>query len=565
MNTYRSCFIHTVKESPRDAEVISHQLMIRAGMIKKLASGIYSILPLGLRVFGKMNQIIRDEMNRIGGVECQLPCTIPAELWEQSGRWSDYGKELLRFEDRQGRSFCFGPTHEEVITDMVSSYVTSYKQLPLLIYQIQTKFRDEIRPRFGLMRGREFLMKDAYSFHDNAASLDEMYHQARSAYQAIFDRCGLIFVEAVADSGSIGGDVSSEFLVTAPSGEDEVLVNHETGFAANIEACESLDIDFDHKDDLLELEMVSTPGHKTMTAVSEFLNVDLKKCMKSILVMLEEAPFLLCLPGDRDLNDSKVSKLLGGPVRFANDVEIQQLMGCEPGYIGPLNIKNIEVILDYSLKEFSLYCCGANKKDTHYKNLSVLRDLSSFKWADIKNAMVGDPCPTNPNKVLESTRGIEVGHVFKLGKKYSDAMGAEFNDSNGKRVSFEMGCYGIGVGRTIAAAIEQSHDEKGIIWPKALAPFHVVIIHLCPKEVEMNALVNELVDCIELTGNDVIVDDRNESPGVKFNDADLIGCPFQIVIGRKVMSSNTIEVKDRKTGALNQISIHEISQIGELI
>ncbi|MEK9726621.1 MAG: proline--tRNA ligase [Candidatus Margulisiibacteriota bacterium] len=565
MNNYRNCFINTVKESPRDAEVISHQLMVRAGLIKKLASGIYSILPLGLRIFSKLNAIIRDEMDAIGGVECQLPCAIPAELWETSGRWDQYGKELLRFEDRQGRSFCFGPTHEEVITDLVSSFVNSYKQLPLLIYQIQTKFRDEIRPRFGLMRCREFLMKDAYSFHDSEASLDDMYQHARKAYQTIFERCGLTFVEAVADSGAIGGDVSAEFLVVAPSGEDEVLVNNAAGFAANIEACESIQQDFQAKVSDVPIQMVETPNQKTMSDVASFLKTPLEQCIKSMLIMVEDQPYLVCIPGDRDLNESKLGNYFKAPFRFATDQEVLQFMDCVPGFIGPVGSHNVPVLCDYSLGTHSDYCAGANQNDQHFIHVCIERDIPTFEWADLKNAMAGDPCPIDPSLMLESMRGIEVGHVFKLGLKYADAMGAQFNDSNGKRKSFQMGCYGIGVGRTIAAAIEQSHDEQGIIWPEALAPFHVVIVHLCPKDDEMNQLVTELVQRIEGMGKDVIVDDRNESPGVKFNDADLIGFPYQIVIGRKVMSANAIEIKQRRTGDLRSVSLDRLDELNKVL
>lgn len=563
MNTYHSAFIHTLKESPRDAEVVSHQLMVRAGLIKKVAAGIYSVLPLGQRVFNKMNAIIREEMAAIGGVECTMPASIPAELWQTSGRWDHYGKELLRFEDRHGRSFCFGPTHEEVITDLVSSYVTSYKQLPVMLYQIQSKFRDEIRPRFGLMRGREFLMKDAYSFHDTEASLDDTYQASRRAYAAIFKRCGLDFVEAAADSGSIGGDVSAEFLVVADSGEDEVLVSDAVGFAANVEACDCVD-QFKSPSSTAAIETVATPTQKTIEAISEFLSISPNQSIKSLLVMVDGAPVLLCVPGDRTLNEAKVSRLVG-QFSYATNDEVTQFTSCEPGFIGPVGLSNARVILDYGLKQFSSYCCGANKSGEHLLNVAPERDIQSFEWADIKNAMAGDPCPNDPAQPLVSKRGIEVGHVFKLGQKYSAAMAAEFNDANGKRQPFEMGCYGIGVGRTIAAAIEQSHDENGIIWPAALAPFHVVIVHLCPQDDEMNALVKQMVDVIEGAGKDVILDDRKESPGKKFKDADLIGFPFQIVIGRKVMDAGAFELKSRKTGDVVEIPLSDCDQLKQYL
>ncbi|MGA0241574.1 MAG: proline--tRNA ligase [Candidatus Marinamargulisbacteria bacterium] len=566
MHTYRNHFIHTSKECPNDADVVSHQLMVRSGMIKKLASGIYSILPLGHRVFSKIVDVVQDEMAAVGAMPCHLPCAIPAELWESSGRWANYGKELLRFNDRQGRSFCFGPTHEEVVTDLVSAYITSYKQLPVTLYQIQTKFRDEIRPRFGLMRGREFVMKDAYSFHDSMDSLDDMYQAMRRAYGFIFKRCGLKFIEAVADSGSIGGDVSMEFLVVAPSGEDEVLTNHEAGFAANTEACACGDSRTVHSGIVSPIETVDTPNKKTIQSVASFLKISADQCIKSLLIMVNDAPVLLCLPGDRDVNPAKVRGVLKGDYVLASDAEIIHHLGKDvAGYIGPIDTGDIPLILDYGLRQHPAYCCGANNEGQHLINVSPARDLAHGQWADIKQAIAGDPCPTDMSKLLTSTRGIEVGHIFKLGDTYSSAMGAVFNDNQGKRQPFNMGCYGIGIGRTIAAAIEQSHDDKGIIWPHALAPFHVVIIHLCPKDDAMTALVLELVQAIEATGNDVIVDDRNESPGVKFNDADLIGFPYQIVMGRKVVSSQKIEVKQRSTGTVALVPISDIGQIGQFI
>ena len=433
--------------------------------------------------------------------------------------------------------FVFGPTHEEVITDLVSSFVSSYKQLPVLIYQIQTKFRDEIRPRFGLMRGREFLMKDAYSFHDTTDSLDSMYHRARDAYKQIFQRCGLTFIEAAADSGAIGGDESAEFLVVAQSGEDEILVNNELGFAANIEACECLDVDFQHDSAIDEIESVKTPNIKTIADVSTFLKLESNACIKSILIIASDKPYLFCLPGNRELNEAKVMKVLNASFRFASSEEVVKYMGCSAGFIGPVNSKDIPLYFDYSLKELLYYCCGANRDDVHFRNVNLNRDVTHIHWVDIKNAAAGDPCVIDSSKSLSLTRGIEVGHVFKLNDKYSTAMSAKFNDSNGHSLPFQMGCYGIGIGRTIAATIEQSHDDNGIIWPEALSPFHVVIVHLCPDDDPMTAIVTNLVSEIESLGKDVIVDNRNESPGVKFKDADLIGFPYQIVIGRKVISN----------------------------
>ncbi|RAP24991.1 proline--tRNA ligase [Candidatus Marinamargulisbacteria bacterium SCGC AG-343-K17] len=563
MNTYHNSFIHTLKEAPNDAEVISHQLMVRSGMIRKVASGVYSILPLGQRVFAKLNQIIREEMAAIGGAECDLPHVIPAEMWKASGRWDQYGKELLRIQDRSDREFCFGPTHEEVITDLVNAYVNSYKQLPVLLYQIQTKFRDEIRPRFGLMRGREFLMKDAYSFHDSKDSLNHCYDDSRQAYSNIFSRCGLSFIEARADSGSIGGDESAEFLVIADSGEDEVLVCESANFAANVEAATCLDVDVNHDVSSIPAYLsVDTPNVRTIDDVMSFFSVDSSKTLKSVLVMANDQLSLLCLRGDHSLNETKVSGLLGGAFRFATEEEVLTHCGCRPGFVGPVNLaSDIPTYLDYGLKQCPDYICGGNQNDIHLSSVFIDRDIKKYEWVDLRNAQAGDPCPTDASKVLESQRGIEVGHVFKLGNKYSEAMGAKFAQKDGQLMSYEMGCYGIGVGRTIAAAIEQSHDENGIVWPVALAPFDVVILNLAPKEESLIELVSQLVQLFESKGKDVIVDDRVESPGVKFKDADLIGFPLQVIVGKKTLESHQIEVKHRRTGEKDMVGIEALESI----
>lgn len=566
MNTYHNSFIHTLKEPPNDAEVISHQLMVRAGMIRKVASGVYSILPLGQRAFNKLNRIIHEEMMAIGGAQCDLPHVIPAELWKSSGRWDQYGKELLRLNDRSDREFCFGPTHEEVITDLVNAYVNSYKQLPVLLYQIQTKFRDEIRPRFGLMRGREFLMKDAYSFHDSQASLDDCYDSVRKAYSTIFTRCGLSFIEARADSGAIGGYESAEFLVIADSGEDEVLVS-ESGFAANVEAAPCLDINDTHDTaNIAPLTMVDTPNVHHIDDAVGFFSVAANQTLKSLLVVVNDVFSLVCLRGDYVPNESKISALLGGPFRFASDAEIQAHFGCKSGSIGPINLQlKISIYLDHSLKSFSHYICGANQTDAHFQYCVPQRDIPTFVWADLRNAEAGDPCPLNSSNTLTSQRGIEVGHVFKLGNKYSEAMGAKFTQHDGQLKAFEMGCYGIGVGRTIAAAIEQSHDENGIVWPEALAPFDIVILNLAPKEPELVDLVKTMVSHFETMGKDVIVDDRVESPGVKFKDADLIGFPMQVIVGKKTLAQQQIEIKYRRTGKKEMVSVNELDAISPLV
>jgi prolyl-tRNA synthetase len=566
MNTYRNSFIYTLKEAPNDAEVISHQLMLRAGMIRKIASGVYSILPLGQRVFNKLNRIIREEMIAIGGAECALPHVVPAELWKSSGRWDQYGKELLRLNDRSDREFCFGPTHEEVITDLVKGYVNSYKQLPVMLYQIQTKFRDEIRPRFGLMRGREFLMKDAYSFHDSEACLQDHYDSVRKAYSTIFSRCGLSFIEARADSGAIGGDESAEFLVIADSGEDEVLVS-DSGFAANVEAAACSGINVTHDISNIEpLTMVDTPNVHRIDDAVDFFSVSANQTLKSLLVVVNDVFSLVCLRGDHALNASKAAALLGGAFRFATDAEIQAYCGCKPGSIGPINLKlNIPIYLDHSLNVFSHYICGANQTGAHFQFCVPQRDIPTFVWADLRNAQAGDPCPLDSSNTLVSQRGIEVGHVFKLGNKYSESMGAKFTQRDGQLKAFEMGCYGIGVGRTIAAAIEQSHDEHGIVWPEALAPYDVVILNLVPKEPELVDLVKTMVAHFETMGKDVIVDDRVESPGVKFKDADLIGFPMQVIVGKKTLLERQIEIKYRRTKKKEMVSVNELGAISPLV
>jgi prolyl-tRNA synthetase len=568
MNTYCNSFVHTIKEAPKDAELVSHQLMIRSGMIRKVASGVYSILPLGQRVFDKLRNIIRQEMAVIGAVECDLPHLIPSELWKKSGRWTQYGKELLRMTDRHDRDFCFGPTHEEVITDLVSFYIQSYKQLPVFLYQIQTKFRDEIRPRFGLMRGREFLMKDAYSFHPNEESLNKCYEQSIQAYRAIFNRCGLRFIEASADSGAIGGNESVEFLVVADSGEDTVLVCSAASYAANVEAApcvESIVEDFNYGEQPFP-EKIHTPNVRTINDVVSFfshLPVTAAQTIKSILIISDNVPCMFCLAGNKTLNETKVTKLLGKKFRFATDDEILNIIGAISGYIGPLNT-SLPVYLDYSLQAPTLYVCGANENHAHFASVIPHRDIPQGEWVDIRNAESGDPCPADPSQPLVAQKGIEVGHVFKLGTKYSESMKALFSDSNGQLQPFQMGCYGIGVGRTIAAAIEQSHDAHGIVWPKALAPYDVVILNLSPGNTAIDGAIAIAVQQLEAIHLAVIVDDRSESVGVKFKDADLIGIPIQLIFGKTFVNQQKIEVKYRSTGVKVQISTHElISYIGE--
>lgn len=560
MHKYSSYFIRTLKEAPRDADIISHQLMIRSGMIRQVASGIYSILPIGLRVFEKLTAILRDELSKIGAVECALPHVCPSELWQASGRWSDYGDELLRFQDRADRSFCFGPTHEEVITDLIGSLTPSYKQLPISIFQIQTKFRDETRPRFGLMRAREFLMKDAYSFHATQDSLNETFNHYRSAYAAIFKRCGVSFIEAHADSGSIGGDQSSEFLVIADSGEDEVMVSENQRFAANIEACPCVDPPINHDVSTIPtMATVSTPNQSTIADISNYLGVASDCIMKTLLVMdAKDQPVMVCLRGDVHLNQTKLTALLGNGCRLGSSNDVIQTLQCPVGFIGPVGVSSIPIYMDTSLYRHPSYVCGANTVDTHVQFVVIARDIGPVTWVDIRNAQTGDASPIDATQRLVSKRGIEVGHVFKLGEKYAKSMGLQFTNQAGTMTPYIMGCYGIGVGRTIAATIEQHHDDKGIIWPRALAPFDGVVLNLFPNDPLVTQRVSDIATALHALGLTVIVDDRMESPGVKFKDAELIGYPFYIGIGKKTLHTTNFECVIRRTGDVILASIDQL-------
>ena len=556
--------IATQKETPADAEIISHQLMLRAGMIRKLAAGLYTWLPMGLRTLRKVERIVREEMDKSGGQEVLMPAVQPAELWEESGRWTQYGGELLRMNDRHGRDFCFGPTHEEVITDLIRNELKSYKELPANFYQIQTKFRDERRPRFGVMRAREFVMKDAYSFHLNAESLNDTYQVMHRTYCSIFDRLGLDYRPVQADSGAIGGSASHEFHVLASSGEDDIVFSTESSYAANIEKAEAVAPAGERPAPGEAMAEVATPGQRTIAAISEFLELDVKRTVKTLLVKGEADEdgnaglVALILRGDHSLNEIKAENLAGiaEPLTMATDEEILAAVGCQPGSIGPVNL-NVPVIVDRSAAHLADFVCGANKEDYHLTGVNWERDVPLARVEDIRNVVEGDPSPDGKG-TLEIRRGIEVGHIFKLGNKYSQAMNATVLDENGKTAVMEMGCYGIGVSRIVAASIEQNHDDKGIIWPDAIAPFEIAIVtlngHKSPTVAEAG---EKLYEQLRQAGYDVLLDDRNERPGVKFADMELIGIPHRFVVSDRGLTAGTLEYKGRRDADKQDIPLEQ--------
>jgi len=540
----------TLREDPAEAELVSHKLMVRAGMIRKVASGIYNYLPLGLKVINKIANIIRDEMNNAGAQEVLMPAIIPANLWKKSGRWDFYGKELLRLKDRKNMDFCVGPTHEEVITELVQGSVTSYKQLPINLYQIQNKFRDEIRPRFGLMRAREFMMKDAYSFHADQDSLTEEYHNMHETYSRIFERCGLDYRVVNASSGNIGGSSSQEFMVLAESGEDSLLFCNECGYSANVETASFSRVAPEILEDALKIEEVETPGLKSIEDVSKFLKLPAAKMIKSILYYFgkdEKQQLLMVLAnGDREVNEEKLKGYLKANwLRLPDDEELINSENLPVGFLGPVNLNNnnIRVIADLGIKDIVNGVTGANKQDYHFINVVPERDFKIEEYADLVFAVDGDQC-SSCSGVMTITRGIEVGHIFKLDKKYSSSMSANFLDSNGKQQPYIMGCYGIGVGRTAAAAIEQNNDDRGICWPVAIAPFKLVIVIANMKAEEQVKAGFELYYALRAEGHDVLIDEREERMGVKLNDADLIGYPLRVISGKKA-AENIFEVKRR--------------------
>lgn len=549
--------LSTLKETPNDAQVVSHQLMLRAGMIRPLASGLYTWLPTGLRVLKKVENIVREEMNKSGAVEVSMPVVQPADLWVESGRWEDYGPELLRFTDRGDRPFVLGPTHEEVITDLVRREVSSYKQLPINLYQIQTKFRDEVRPRFGVMRAREFLMKDAYSFHTTHESLQQTYDVMHQTYCNIFNRLGLDFRPVQADTGSIGGSASHEFQVLAASGEDDIVFSTESDYAANIELAEAVATG-ERAAPTQAMELVDTPNAKTIAELVEQFNLPIEKTVKTLIVKgsSEEQPLVaLILRGDHELNEVKAIKLpeVAEPFEFADEAQIKAKIGAAVGSLGPVNL-NIPAIVDRTVALMSDFSAGANIDGKHYFNINWARDVALPKVADLRNVVEGDPSPDGKGTLLIK-RGIEVGHIFQLGTKYSEAMKATVQGEDGRPQTMIMGCYGIGVSRVVAAAIEQNHDERGIKWSDAIAPFTVAIVPMnMHKSEAVQAAAEALYADLKALNVDVIFDDRKERPGVMFADMELIGVPHTIVIGEKNLENGEIEYKNRRTGEKQMIA-----------
>ena len=547
-------FLPTLKEDPADAELVSHKLMVRAGMIRKHAAGIFSLLPIGWRVTRKVAQIVREEMDRTGAQEVLLPIMMPAELWKETGRWDKHGKELFRQRDRHDRDYVLGPTHEEAITDLIRNHVRSYRDLPQNLYQIGVKFRDEIRPRFGLMRAREFLMKDAYSFHVDDAQLHETYERMHAAYTTIFRRCGLTFVVVEADSGAIGGDVNHEFMVTADSGESEIFVSG-CGYAASSESAKFAwtPLAEEPAEPLAERE---TPEKRTVEEVAAFLRIGADRLLKGLVLFAEEEPILAIVPGDRELNEAKLARHLGGaPLRLAAAQEIERLTGGPLGFTGPLGLDGkIRMIVDATIQEGRNYVAGGNRKDLHLQNVRLGRDVTATERADLTTAKAGDRCP-RCGDVMVVSRGIEVGHVFKLGCKYSEAMAARFLDAEGIERTIVMGCYGIGVTRIVAAAIEQSNDENGIIWPMPIAPYQVHIVPVNLKEARTREVAEELYAALMSAGIEVLFDDRDERPGAKFKDADLLGIPLRVTIGEKGLVDGIVELRDRKTSAVARVPV----------
>ncbi len=553
--------LSTIKETPADAEVISHKLMLRAGLIRRLASGMYTWLPLGYRILRKVENIIRTEMEATGALEILMPAVQPAELWQESGRWEQYGPELLRFNDRHNREFCFGPTHEEIITDMARRELNSYKQLPITWYQIQTKFRDEIRPRFGIMRSREFLMKDAYSFHINQESLQQTYDEMYQAYNNIFNRLGLNFRPVMADSGSIGGSGSHEFHVLADSGEDAIAFSSDSDYAANIEKAEAIAPSGERPAACEEKQIVDTPKQHSIEEVSQFLKVDASQCLKTLLVEGEEenSVIALVIRGDHDLNEIKAEQLeqVKSPLTFVSDEQVKSTAGCAPGSIGPVGL-NITVIADHTAAHTANFICGANENNKHLKGVNWGRDLAEPITADIRNIVEGDPSPDNKG-TISIVRGIEVGHIFQLGEKYSKALKATVLDENGANKVMTMGCYGIGVSRVVAASIEQNHDDKGIIWPQSIAPFDIALAPInMQKSERLKAAAEKLYEDLTDAGFDVLFFDQKERLGSMLANIELIGIPHRLVFGERGLDANTIEYKGRRDKDSEDISLDDI-------
>ncbi|MFD9624284.1 proline--tRNA ligase [Peribacillus muralis] len=552
--------IPTLREVPADAEIKSHQLLLRAGFMRQNSSGVYSFMPLGKKVLQKVEAIVREEMENAGAVELLMPALQQAELWQESGRWYTYGPELMRLKDRNNRDFVLGATHEEVITSLVRDEVKSYKRLPLAVYQIQTKFRDEKRPRFGLLRGREFIMKDAYSFHANQESLDAVYTKIYAAYSNIFSRCGLDFRAVIADSGAMGGKDTHEFMVLSEIGEDTIAYSDTSDYAANIEMAPVSVKYKQSSEEKSELEKIHTPGQKSIEEVASFLNAKTDKLIKSLLFKVDEKHVLVLVRGDHEVNDIKLKNFYNASVvELADPNETKEVLGCAVGSLGPINVASeVEVIADVAIEAMVNGICGANDEDHHYVNVNADRDFNVSNYIDLRFIQAGDPSPDGEG-IIKFAKGIEVGHVFKLGTKYSEAMNATFLDENGRSQPMIMGCYGIGVSRTLAAVAEQFNDEKGLVWPANLAPYQVHLIPINVKDEAQAALAEDLYSDLKAKGMDVLMDDRQERAGVKFADSDLIGLPVRVTVGKKA-SEGIVEVKVRKTGEVLEVEKTELTQ-----
>ena len=558
-------FLSTLKEAPSEAELLSHTLMLRAGLIKRLGSGLYTWMPLGLRVLRKVEAVVREEMNKSGAVELLMPAVQPAELWQETGRWDVFGPQMLKFKDRHERMFCFGPTHEEVITDIARKEIKSYRQLPLNFYQIQTKFRDEIRPRFGVMRAREFVMKDAYSFHANYESLQKTYDVMYAAYTRIFERLGLKFRAVRADTGAIGGTGSHEFHVLADAGEDAIAFCPTSDFAANVELAEAMAPTVARRAATLSLATVATPKRHTITEVTDFLKVRADQVVKTLIVEGDAGLVALLLRGDHDLNEVKAGKLaqLGTLKGFATDARIREALGCSAGSIGPVGLK-IPVIADRAVAHMSDFVCGANEDGLHLTGVNFGRDLPEPAVADLRNVVAGDESPDGKGK-LELCRGIEVGHIFQLRTKYAEAMNAVYLDETGKSQVLEMGCYGIGVSRIVGAAIEQGNDARGIIFPRAIAPFDLVIVPIGLKKSEIvRDAVEKIYTSLQEAGVEVLLDDRDERPGVMFADMELIGIPHRIVVGERGLKEGNIEYQGRREDKAASLPLQKVVEFVKL-
>ena len=557
-------FIPTLKEDPADAEVVSHKLLVRAGFIRQLSRGVYDYLPLSLKVIRKIEAIVREEMDRAGAQELLLPIACPAELWQESGRWLVYGKELIRFKDRHERDFCLGPTHEEVITDLVRRIVRSYRELPLNLYQIQTKFRDEVRPRFGLMRGREFIMKDAYSFHVDVEDCRREYENMFQTYKRIFSRCGLQFRAVEADTGAIGGSQSHEFQVLAESGEDAIVSCNKCEYAANVQKAEikaRRPVGRDLSESPPKLEKVSTPGKKSVAEVAEFLKLPAEKFIKTLVYRTDKNELVAALVrGDHEINELKLQAVLGcREVVLAGEAEVEAATSVSPGFLGPIGL-TLRTVADLSIQGMRGAVTGANETDAHYIEVDQERDFTPSAFADLRLAVAGDLCPRCGEGVFESHRGIEVGQVFYLGRKYSESLGATYLDTEGRERPIEMGCYGIGISRLVAAAIEQNNDSNGIIWPFSIAPFHVLLLPINYKDQAIQVASDRIYQQFQKRGVEVLMDDRDERPGVKFKDADLIGIPLRLTVGAKGLEKDCVELRWRRDGKTDEIPLGDASQ-----